>query len=139
MAGTALFCKLDWAVAATRAAIPDVPRSYRHSPDGAITARTAIRFIDLVTYNLAPTSARQLAQRQPAFQTLLPFTITISIDSHGRLDRAELNGRFTTDGEGYPEGFPCRHVRALATSTSADPLVVVRWWCRCSPFRSRTR
>jgi hypothetical protein len=94
-AGTVLFCDLDRAVAATRAAIPDVPRSYHRAPDGAITARTAIRFIDLVTYNLAPTNARQLAQLQPALHTLVPFTITFNRD--GSLGRAELNGRLTTD------------------------------------------
>jgi hypothetical protein len=94
--GTALFCDLDSAVAATRAAIPDVPRSYHRSPDGAITARTAIRFYDLITYDIAPTNARQLAQLQPAFTTLIPLTITF--DSARRFVRAELNGRLTTDG-----------------------------------------
>jgi hypothetical protein len=56
------------------------------------TARTAIRFIDLVTYNLAPTNARQLAQLQPVLnrrvgRTVVAHPVDGAPDDHGRIRR----------------------------------------------------
>lgn len=78
------------------AAVPGVPRTDRQAPDGPVTAGTGIRFTDLVTFDLAPTNARQLAVLQPAFDTLVPFTVTFRPD--GSLERAELNGRLSVPG-----------------------------------------
>jgi hypothetical protein len=92
-AGTAQFCGLDQSVQATRAAVPGVPRTVAYAEDGTVTARTAIRFMDLVA-TLAPTNARQLALLEPVLHELVPFTIVLGPD--GRFVRAELNGRLAT-------------------------------------------
>lgn len=88
--GTAQFCTLEDALTATRKAVPDVPRTYRRAEDGTITARTGIRFLDLVAYDLTPVNSGQLALLQSVLNTLVPFTITIGRD--GTFARAELNG-----------------------------------------------
>lgn len=113
-AGTSLFCTLEKAVAATRAAVPDVPRTYRRAPDGTVTARTGIRFLDLVAYDLTPVKADQLTLLQPVLGTLVPFTVTFGPD--GTLDRAELNGRLTTSDATIEVQLGLEH-RGVATPT----------------------
>lgn len=93
-ASTSLVCDLDKAVAATRKALPDVPRTYQQTPDGTVTARTGIRLLDLVAYDLVGVNASQLALLQTELDTLVPLTITVAPD--GTFTRLELNGRLTT-------------------------------------------
>lgn len=114
-AGTSGTCILDQAIAATRAAVPGVPRTYHRAPDGTVTARTAVRLIDLVAYDLAPIGAYQLAVLQPVLYDLVPFTIVFS--PAGVLDFAELNGRFTVPGATLELQLGQQH---LGVATPAD-------------------
>lgn len=113
--GTALFCPLDAAVAATRAAVPAVPRTAQRQPDGTITAQTGVRLLDLIAHDLTPLGATQLTALQPILTALVPLTITIGPD--GTLVRAELNAELTTPAATLELQLGLEH---LGVATAAD-------------------
>lgn len=112
---TSRTCRIDKAIAATRAAVPDVPRTYDRGGDGTVTARTGVRLIDLLTYDLAPFNSYQVAVLQPVLYDLVPFTIVFAPDATLRF--AELNGRLTAPGASIEVHVGQQH---LGVATAAD-------------------
>jgi hypothetical protein len=102
-AGTSGTCILDQAIAATRAAVPGVPRTYHRATDGTVTARTAVRLIDLVAYDLAPIGAYQLAVLQPVlYGAVFVVDLIVERDGHASFPRGDAGERDVDDDSGQP-------------------------------------
>lgn len=93
---TGIFCDLDRALARTRSVLPALPRWAQDHPDGARSAHTGIRLVDLLAVGNDPLDDRKLAQVVPLLHRLVPLTVTE--DGLGRFVSVRLSGRLAAPG-----------------------------------------